>query len=323
MHRPKCEWVRIPRGEWGHRPHNRLHADHLDPSFRQHYQISSSKHDLHHRYVWGLHLISDYNCVRQFRLAKGQHHYNSSNIFGHHWDGAADLHFLDKNLSSKDWGRVLHPAEASSQSNLRHSSPNLADLGSHHACEMLRGGGLEGKIHENEGARRDHPISLQVHGGRRICPSDHNEPIHGRICLLNNQFFHLAEEAEVGEATKELLVPNNDHLDSFETDLLSQGLYLPDYRWNKYLDPVRSRMSIRSSIYHLDDRKRLHRPHQGLFGSHTSLIPRVLSGETELNAQRKWQIHAPEARQRCNQWILRMCRNWAPGAQLVNREKAV
>ena len=104
-------------------------------------------------------------------------------------------------------------------------------------------------------------------------------------------------------------MPNNDHLDSFETYILSQGLYLPDYRLNKYLDPVHSRMSITSSIYHLDDRKRLCRPHQGLFGSHTSLIPRLLSGETELNAQRKWQIHPPEARQRCNQWILRMCRN--------------
>jgi len=126
---------------------------------------------------------------------------------------------------------------------------------------MLRGGGLEVKIRDTKKARRDHPISLQVHGGRRICPSDHNEPIHGRICLLNNQLFHLAEEAEVGEATKELLVPNKHHLGTFEADLLSQGLYLPDYRLNKYLEPVHSSMSIRSSIYHLDDRKRLYSPH--------------------------------------------------------------
>jgi hypothetical protein len=93
-------------------------------------------------------------------------------------------------------------------------------------------------------------------------------------------------------------VPNHPRLDSFESDFLSQGLYLPDDRLNKYLEPVHTRMPSKGSICHLGDLKKLCRPHQRLSGPRAALLPPVLSNATELDAQRKWEIQASEARQR-------------------------
>jgi hypothetical protein len=85
-------------------------------------------------------------------------------------------------------------------------------------------------------------------------------------------------------------VSNHPRLDSFVSDLHSQGLYLPDRRLNKYLEPVHTRMPFECIIYHLGDLKKLCRSHQRLFGYRAALLPPVLSDATELDAKRKWEI---------------------------------